>query len=84
MWAGTEPGRGRGGRLPVCRKQHSASVCLPGELVHSAFGACTGFLGAYAHTERHSFHILSYVKRDTRSGDPGQHRNAKVPEGSSF
>lgn len=81
MWADTEPG-GEGG-LQVCRKQHSASVCLPGELVHSALGACTVCSGACAHTEGHSFHILSYVKRETRSGDPGQHRNANVPEGGS-
>lgn len=30
-----------------------------------------------------SLHNLSFVRRETKSGDPKQHRNAKVPEGDS-
>lgn len=36
--------------------------------------------GAHAHRV-HSLHNLSFVKGETKTGDPEQHRNAKVPEG---
>lgn len=77
-------GQGQSPGVGSSLQEAALNFCVPSWLTGSQCPQCMHCVCLeHTHTVIHSLYGLSAVKRETRSGDPGQQRNAKVLESGS-